>query len=60
MGQLKHKGFAGSVFLSNEDEVFVGKTKGINDLSAFEGSTREELEIDFLSVADNHLNDAGE
>jgi predicted HicB family RNase H-like nuclease len=55
--KLKYKGFVGSANFSNEDHVFCGKVKGINDLMTFEGTTVDELEEAFKYIVEEHIQD---
>lgn len=47
MKEMKYGGVYGSVEYSKEDKCFHGKIKGISDLIAYEGQTKEELYQDF-------------
>ncbi|MDR0295214.1 MAG: type II toxin-antitoxin system HicB family antitoxin [Prevotellaceae bacterium] len=54
---LTYKGFIGSVHFSADDNIFLGKVEGINDLITFEGRTVEELVSAFHYVMDEHIKD---
>src|SRR5690554_6858847 len=56
MGQLKYKGYAGSVEYSEEDNCLYGKVLGIHhDLISYEGETIEELKKDFQGAIEDYL-----
>ncbi len=57
MKYLEHKGYTGSIEYSKEDELLYGKVLGITGLLSYEGKTGGELEIDFMDVIDEYLND---
>ena len=54
MGQLKYKGYAGSVEYNEEDNCLFGKVLGLKkDCITYEGETISELKSDFeLSLVD--------
>jgi predicted HicB family RNase H-like nuclease len=52
---LEHKGYAGSVGFSPEDEVFFGQLIGIRDTVSFEGKTVDELKKAFQDAVDDYL-----
>ena len=48
MGQLKYKGYAGSVEYNEEDNCLFGKVLGLKkDCITYEGETISELKSDF-------------
>ncbi len=56
MGQLKYKGYVGSVEYSEEDNCLYGKVLGMhNDLISYEGETVEELKKDFEGAIEDYL-----
>ena len=55
MNKLHYKDFIGSVFFSEEDEVFHGKVIGISDSISFEGESVKELTEDFQNAVDEYL-----
>ncbi|HBG79736.1 type II toxin-antitoxin system HicB family antitoxin [Petrimonas sulfuriphila] len=56
MGQLKYKGYVGSVEYSEEDNCLYGKVFGMhNDLISYEGETVEELKKDFEGAIEDYL-----
>lgn len=56
MGQLKYKGYVGSVEYSEEDNCLYGKVLGLhNDLISYEGETVEELKKDFEGAIEDYL-----
>ncbi|MDD2951774.1 MAG: type II toxin-antitoxin system HicB family antitoxin [Parabacteroides sp.] len=56
MGQLKYKGYIGSVEYSEEDNCLYGKVLGMNkDLISYEGDTVDDLKKDFEGAIDDYL-----
>jgi len=56
MGQLKYKGYAGSVEYSEEDNCLYGKVLGLKkDCITYEGETISELRNDFEGAVDDYL-----
>lgn len=57
MGQLRYKGYVGSVEYSEEDNCLYGKVQGLDKgtLILYEGSTVEELKTDFEEAIDSYL-----
>jgi len=56
MGNLKYKGYAGSVDYSEDDNCLFGKVLGMSkDAITYEGTTIEELRVDFESAVDHYL-----
>lgn len=56
MGQLKYKGYIGSVEYSEEDNCLYGKVLGMNkDLISYEGDTVADLKKDFEGAIDDYL-----
>lgn len=56
MGQLKYKGYAGSVEYSEEDNCLFGKVLGLRkDCITYEGETINELKQDFEGAIDDYL-----
>ena len=53
--QLNYKGYAGSVFFSEEDGVFHGKVIGISDSISFEGESVKSLTDDFRNAIDEYI-----
>ena len=54
---LNYKGFIGSVYLSEEDEMFYGKIEGISDCIMFEGSSVTELKNMFREAVNEYIED---
>ena len=52
---LKYRGYYGTVEYSDEDECFLGKVFGINDLILFEGDSVKALKADFHEAVDSYL-----
>jgi len=53
---LKHKGYAGSVEYSEEDDCLYGRVLGMNKtLISYEGSTVQELKADFMNGVEQYL-----
>jgi len=57
MKHLSHKGYAGSIEYSVEDNLLYGKVLGIRGLISYEGLTGKELETDFKQAVDEYLSD---
>lgn len=56
MGQLKYKGYTGSVEYSEEDNCLYGKVLGLRkDCITYEGETISELKSDFEGAIDDYL-----
>lgn len=56
MGNLKYKGYLGSVEYSAEDECLFGKVLGLSkDTITYEGQTVAELKVDFETGVDSYL-----
>lgn len=56
MGQLKYKGYTGSVEYSEEDNCLFGKVLGLRtDCITYEGETINELKSDFEGAIDDYL-----
>lgn len=55
INQLHYKNYIGSVFFSEEDEVFHGKIIGITDSISFEGESVKSLTDDFHNAVDEYL-----
>lgn len=56
MGNLKYKGYIGSVEYSEEDGCLFGKVLGLNKCSiTYEGQTVKELKVDFEEGVDAYL-----
>lgn len=52
---LEHKGYAGSVQYSPEDEVFHGKLEGIRDLVTYEATDVVSLKRNFEEAVEDYL-----
>lgn len=56
MGNLKYKGYAGSVEYSEEDNILFGRVMGMSkDAITYEGTTVAELKADFEAAVDHYL-----
>ena len=55
MNTLTYKGFIGSVYFSEKDNVFFGKIEGINGLVNFEGDSVKELTNAFHEAVEDYL-----
>lgn len=56
MGQLKYKGYIGSVEYSDDDKCLFGKVQGLRGtLISYEGKTIDEITDDFHSAIDFYL-----
>lgn len=58
MGQLKYKGYTGSIEYSAEDECLYGKVQGLRGtLISYEGASVDEIKTDFEGAIDCYLTD---
>lgn len=56
MGQLKYKGYTGSVEFSEDDNCLFGKVQGLRGtLISYEGTTIDEIRSDFEGAIDSYL-----
>lgn len=56
MGQLRYKGYTGSVEFSDEDNCLFGKVQGLHGtLISYEGTTIDEIRSDFEGAIDEYL-----
>ncbi len=52
---MNYKGFTAQVGFSDDDNVFVGRLLGIEDIVMFEGETVDELRKAFREAVDFHI-----
>ena len=52
---LRHRGYTGSIRVSEEDECLYGQIEFINDLVTFEAATVSELKAAFAEAVDDYL-----
>ncbi|MBQ3754411.1 MAG: type II toxin-antitoxin system HicB family antitoxin [Prevotella sp.] len=56
MGNMRYKGYTGSVEYSEEDNCLFGKVMGLSkDAITYEGQTVDELRQDFEGAVDDYL-----
>jgi predicted HicB family RNase H-like nuclease len=55
MNVLEYKGYSARVELDPEDECFVGRLAGINDIVGFHGSTIAEIKAAFHEAVDDYI-----
>ena len=55
MNVLEYKGYSARVELDPDDECFVGRLAGINDVIGFHGSTIVELKAAFHEAVDDYI-----
>ena len=55
MNVLDYKGYSARVELDPDDECFVGRLAGINDVVGFHGSTIAELKAAFHEAVDDYI-----
>ena len=55
MNDLEYMGYSARVELDPDDECFVGRLAGINDVVSFHGSTIAELKAAFHEAVDNYI-----
>lgn len=52
---MSYKGFIGSVYYSDEDQLLFGKIEGISDNIIYEGTSVSELKQMFKEAVDEHI-----
>jgi predicted HicB family RNase H-like nuclease len=55
MNTIKYKDYTAKVDFDSEDEIFVGKVIGINDIISFHAKTVEELNPAFHDAINHYL-----
>ncbi len=55
MNVLEYKGYSARVELDPEDECFVGRLAGINDVVGFHGSSIEEIKTAFHEAVEDYI-----
>ncbi len=55
MSVLMHKGYAAAIEFSAEDEAFIGRITGINDIITFHGESVIKLKQAFIEAVDFYL-----
>lgn len=56
MGNMRYKGYTGSVEYSDEDNCLFGKVQGLHGtLISYEGNTVDEIRADFEGAVDDYL-----
>jgi predicted HicB family RNase H-like nuclease len=55
MNVLEYKGYSARVELDPDDECFVGRLAGINDVVGFHGASIEELKAAFREAVDDYI-----
>lgn len=55
MKPLTHKGYSAIVEFDSEDEIFVGRIAGLNDVVGFHGESVAELKAAFAEALDDYL-----
>lgn len=55
MKPLTHKGYSAIVEFDSEDEIFVGRVVGLNDVVGFHGESVAELKAAFAEALDDYL-----
>lgn len=55
MKPLTHKGYSAIVEFDSEDEIFVGRIAGLNDVVGFHGESVTELKAAFAEALDDYL-----
>ena len=59
MNVLEYKGYSARVELDSDDECFVGRLAGINDIVGFHGETIAELKAAFHEAVDDYVETCG-
>lgn len=57
---MEYKGYHAKIEFSADDNIFVGRILGINDIIAFDGDTVSELEAAFHESVDDYLETCAE
>lgn len=52
---MEYKGYYAKIEYCDDDKIFFGTIEGINDLISFEGTTIDELEIEFHNAVEDYL-----
>jgi predicted HicB family RNase H-like nuclease len=55
MNVLEYRGYSARIELDRDDECFVGRLAGINDVIGFHGSTIVELKAAFHEAIDDYI-----
>ena len=55
MSTMSYKGFVARVVFSPEDDLFVGRLAGIDDIISFDAETVHELKAAFHEAVDDYL-----
>lgn len=55
MNKMSYKGYHARVEFSDEDNLFVGRLAGVNDIITFEGESVTELKAAFEEAVDDYL-----
>lgn len=55
MSMMVHKGYMAKIDYSDEDELFIGRLAGINDVVGFHGSSVVELKAAFIEAVEDYL-----
>ena len=57
---MEYKGYHAKIEFSPEDDTFVGRVLGINDVLAFDGESKQELKEMFQECIDEYLAECAE
>lgn len=52
---LSYKGFTARIDFDSDDNIFVGRVRGIRDIIGFHGETVSELTLDFHNAIEHYL-----
>lgn len=55
MKGMSHKGYAAAVEFDGDDEIFVGRIVGIDDMISFHAASVEELKAAFHEAVDDYI-----
>lgn len=55
MNNLTHKGYSATIEFSPDDDAFIGRILGINDIITFEGESVQELKNNFYEAVDFYI-----
>ena len=55
MGVMTYKGYLANIEYSDEDELFIGRLTGIEDVVGFHGDSVAELKAAFIEAVEDYL-----
>ncbi len=52
---MDYRGYKAAIRFDEDDEIFVGRVLGLNDIISFDGTTTADLKAAFKGVVDSYL-----